>query len=73
MLAWRAGGWNSILSGGKKSVVLLSTKQPSVSCCGGMCASAHRPPATSCGAVGLLAAHCAFARGAERVILIDKE
>jgi threonine dehydrogenase-like Zn-dependent dehydrogenase len=33
------------------------------------------PPlaALRCIAVGLLAAHCAFARGAERVILIDRE
>ena len=33
------------------------------------------PPlaALRCIAVGLLAAHCAFARGAERVIVIDRE
>ena len=36
-------------------------------------AAARCPTCTSCAAVGLLAAHCAFVRGAERVVLIDKE
>ncbi|EFN59413.1 hypothetical protein CHLNCDRAFT_8842, partial [Chlorella variabilis] len=56
-------------------VVLLSDILPTAwhSCELGEVAEGDRVAIWGAGPVGLLAAHCAFARGAQRVILIDRE